>query len=260
MRASEWYYAEGMIMDWYGDRRDGRLIDGHPDSADYLLLMNANRSPDAQVTVTFFYEEEDPREWHTAVPARHCVQILLHEIDQSILQWNKHYGVRVRSDVPILAQETRGEYEPGDPATNAMTTVWLQPGPLGDESKDVSYVDGIILADPDHPLLESEWISILNPGDMEAHCDIIFYFMDLDREPAHMAVTVSPQRVKVIKLDDVGLLGKGTVQTGATVFYSVRIRSDVPIVAEEVRRAYARPNPITRSMFAAGAVPYEWED
>jgi len=239
MPATEWYYAEGMLM----DNHNGTKIGDHWDSGDWLCLVNPG-DEEAHVTITVFYDDLPPREHNLTIAPRRAKQQPLHAIE-NLLVHNKQYGVRVRSDVPIVAQETRGEYEPGDPVTNAMGSVILQPGPLGERDKELYYVDGIILTGG--VLEESEWLSVLNPGKSDAHVELTIYYSS--KEPGSYSFTVPAERVRCIKMDDLPMVPKNQL-------FSVRLKSDVPVAAEEVRRAYEKGHySCARSMFTVMCIP-----
>jgi len=237
----EWYYAEGMLL----DKRGGKKIGDHLDSGDWLCVVNPNADRDAEITVTVFYEDMPPREHRYVMPAQRAGNIALHAIE-GLLVPNKHYGVRVSSTVPIIAQETRGEYMPDDPVTNAMGSVILQPGPLSEKDQELWYVDGIILGGG-NILEESEWLAVLNPGPKEAHLELTIFHNE--KPPSKWQMAVQPERVRVIKMDDLPFVTIGRL-------FSVRIISDVPIVAEEVRRAWERGKyECARSMFTVMCIP-----
>jgi hypothetical protein len=239
MLYTEWYYAEGKLM----DNRGGKKIGDHWDSGDWLCLLNPG-DREAQVTITVFYEDMPPREHTLTIPPRRCKQQPLHAIP-GLLEHNKQYGVRVRSDVPIVAQETRGEYEPDDPVTNAMGSVILTPGPLTEKDRELYYVDGIILAGG--ILEESEWLSVLNPNPVEAEIRLTIFHSH--KEPSSYAFTVPAERVRCIKMDDLPMVPKNEL-------FSVKIVSSVPVVAEEVRRAYEKGHyTCARSMFTVMCLP-----
>ena len=67
---------------------------------------------------------------------------------------------------------------------------------------------------------------------------------------AKWQMAVQPERVRVIKLDDLPFINLGHL-------FSVQIVSDVPIAAEEVRRAWERGKyDCARSMFTVMCIPW----
>jgi len=239
MPATEWYSAEGKLM----DTRNVKIGD-HWDSGDWLCLMNPGDQV-AHVTITVFYEDMEPRECALTIPPRRASQRPLHAV-AGLIEHNKQYGLRVRSTAPIVAQETRGEYEPGDPVTNAMGSTMLQPGPLGERDKELYYADGIILAGG--VLEESEWLSVLNPNREEAMVKLTIYYSK-DSEPSSYEFSVPAERVGCVKMDNLPMVPKNQL-------FSVKIESSVPVAAEEVRRAYEKGHySCARSMFTVMCVP-----
>lgn len=244
--SGEWYFAEGMIVAKSG----APLVfpDEHPDSGDYVLFLNPNKA-EAHVELTFYYEDEPPAYDEVSVPGERVLQHPLHRKSKHVLKWNKYYGCRVRSNIPVICQRTRGEFIPNDPITNCMASFMMHPGPLGEREKRWAYADGIICWREDHPLVESEWVSILNPGSEEAHVEITAYHAPEDKEPSHLSVAVAPERLKVLKLDDMPWVVPYEL-------FGLLLESDVPIVVEEVRRAYEKDHyDFARSLFNTLAFP-----
>jgi hypothetical protein len=243
MMYTEWYYADGTIV----DKLDGQKWDGHWGAGDWICLVNPSPT-DAHITLTVFFEDLPPRDHTLTLGARRARNLGLHGV-RGLLELNKLFGVRVRSDVPILAQDTRGEYEPGDSVTNAMGSTILTPGPLTEKDKELWYVDGIILAGG--ILEESEWLSVLNPNAQEAHINLTIYYGD--KEPGNYSFAVPAERVRSVKMDDLEVVPKSRL-------FSVRIESDVPVAAEEVRRAYEKGHySCARSLFTVMCIPAHFD-
>jgi hypothetical protein len=241
MLYTEWYYADGCI-----DRRS-KEDGGHWESGDWICLANPGPN-DAHITLTVYYESLPPREHALTLGARRARNLGLHGVPH-LLERNLLYGVRVRSNVPVLAQNTRGEYEPDDPVTNAMGSTILTPGPLTDKDKELYYVDGIILTGG--VLEESEWLSVLNPGLEDAEIRLTIYYGD--KEPGSYAFLVPAERVRTVKMDDLDVVPKNQL-------FSVRIESSVPVAAEEVRRAYEKGHySCARSMFTVMCIPAHFD-
>jgi hypothetical protein len=244
--STEWYFAEGRIMDM--SKAPLAFPDAHPDSGDYILFMNPNKEW-AEIEMTFYFEDTPPVKDHTRLAAESVAQHPLHVKSKGILPWNSYYGCRVRSNVFLICQRTRGEFIPNDPITDAMGSTIMHPGPLGEKEKCWAYADGIICKREDHPLEESEWVGILNPGHEEARLTITTYHSG-DRQPTHWTETVSPQRIKIIKLDE----QKWVIPYE---LYGLLIQSNVPVIVEEIRRAYERGKyQCARSMFDVIAYPF----
>lgn len=243
MPYTEWYYADGMMI----DNLNGKKWDGHWGSGDWICMVNPG-AKDASITITVFYEDLPPRDHHITLAARRARNLGLHGVP-GLLELNKLYGVRVRSDVPILVQNTRGEYEPEDPVTNAMGSTILTPGPLTEKDKELWYADGIILTGG--ILEESEWLSVLNPNDEEAEITLTIYYGN--KEPGTYTYSVPAERVRTVKMDDLEIVPKNEL-------FSVRIQSSVPVAAEEVRRVYERGHySCARSLFTVMCMPAHFD-
>ncbi len=243
MLYTEWYYADGIIM----DKRGGKKIGDHWDTGDWICLVNPS-AQEAHITLTVFWEDLPPRDYALTLGARRARNLGLHAVP-GLLEHNKLYGVRVRADVPIMAQDTRGEYEPDDPVTNAMGSTILTPGPLGEKDKELWYVDGIILAGG--ILEESEWLSVLNPNAVDAEIELTLFYGN--KAPGNYRFTVPAERVRTVKMDDLAVVPKNQL-------FSVRIASSVPVAAEEVRRAYEKGHySCARSMFTVMCMPAHFE-
>jgi hypothetical protein len=237
--STEWYFAYGRIVDESG----APLVfpDAHPDSGDYVLVLNPSEEP-AELSFTFYFEEGAPVRGRAKVGARRAASLPLHVVFKDELPWNRTYGCRVSSNVPIVCQRTQGQWRPGDPVTEAMGSTMLYPGPLGPKERQWSYADGIICLRDEHPLVESEWVALLNPGPSEAQAQLTAYHAG-DREPTSWTVQVPPQQIHVIKLDDEGWVVPYEL-------FGIIVRSDEPLVAEQIRKAYDRGDQQSpRSMF-----------
>ena len=155
------------------------------------------------------------------------------------------YGVRITSTAPVIVQPTRGEYSPRDPVTEAMASFVAYPGPLGARETRWAYADGLIL-DSDEPLEEREWITILNP---HANRDATVAIVLLSNDGRRTQTLVVPgERVRSLDLAGLAAVPKN-------VPFGVVVESDVPVVVEQVRRAYRKGTPTTVSMFACLAQP-----
>ena len=107
------------------------------------------------------------------------------------------------------------------------------------------YVDGIILTGG--VLEESEWLSVLNPNQEDAEIRLTIFYGD--REPGSYTFTVPAERVRTLKMDDLDVVPRNRL-------FSVRIESNVPVAAEEVRRAYEKGHyACARSLFTVMCMP-----
>ena len=92
------------------------------------------------------------------------------------------------------------------------------------------FPDGYLPEKKEEPGLDShEALMLLNTNDVEASVDIDIYYED--REPVRgIKIYVKPERIKTIRLDKPGELEGHEIPE--LTQYSLRVRSDVPIVAQ----------------------------
>lgn len=84
-----------------------------------------------------------------------------------------------------------------------------------------------------------EAIMILNCNDAEAHCLLDVYFED--REPElGIPYTVPARRIRAFRTHDHTVFGK--VELGVNVQYSLRVRSDVPVIVQYGRCDVSQAN------------------
>ena len=235
----DWYCPEGIIRPEGGAGIPGIASPAH----DWIVLLNLSRLP-ALVTATFYFEELAPRSTTLLVPG-HGRRRLMPDALPDLVPRDTRYGLRVTSTAPIIVQPTRGEYTPGDPVTEAMASFVAYPGPLGTRETRWAYADGIVLAS-DEPLEEREWITILNPDPARAASLTLVFLLNDGRRTMPLAVPAA--RLRSVDLFDLPLVPKN-------IGFGVVVESDVPVVVEQVRRAYRKGNPTTVSLFACLAQP-----
>jgi hypothetical protein len=74
-----------------------------------------------------------------------------------------------------------------------------------------------------------EALMLLNMNESEAHIKIDIYYAD--RDPVKdIEINVDPERIKTIRLDKPGELGGHEIPV--LTQYSLRVRSDIPVVAQ----------------------------
>jgi hypothetical protein len=144
---------------------------------------------------------------------------------------------------------TRAEYEPWSNQTpGAMFGVPPYPGPLDGETVWY-YADGLILDSPDRPLVQQEWISILNPAAEATPITITFFLPD--RQAEHR-IEVGGERVAIVRVEALSRL----VPQG--VPYGVRVQAQHPIVVQQTRRSLEQGGyPSTRAIFGTLAIPWK---
>jgi hypothetical protein len=234
---TQWFYADGIILP---DDVPARDADGQVRSpaSEWLVVANLARR-NATFTATFYFEDIAPRSFTEQVGALRSRSFPLQTMPEVIVP-GKHYGVRVESDGPILVQPSRGEYEPHNPVTHAMSSFVAYPGPLGVRETRWAYADGLVL-DSDSPLREWEWISILNPAsDGEASIRIRFL---LPGEEDEHSLSVPAERIRTVNLHSVDAFANNQLT-------SVIVESDRPVVVEHTRGV-----PVIASLWATLAHP-----
>jgi hypothetical protein len=219
----------------------------------WLLLVNLNPSQAAQVTGTFFYEDEPPQDFNFILPAGRQGRIHLHDEPDDLGTVNmppgcnprQRFGLRLVSSQPIIAQATVGDRLPHERITNSMATFMFHPGPLSDLETQWYYVDCIYLTADGVPLEEREWLTILNPNPVPADCTITFIpGGDVDvgygigqsatqLAPTDYRLTVPAERILPTLLSDLP-------QVLPNQPYAVRVRSDVPVTVQGIRPIFER--------------------
>ncbi len=250
---TEWYATE--YFSQYAPFKDwvtGNLVQSTNVYDAWMLLLNLSPRRDARVTVTFFYEDEPPRDYTFTLPAGQQGRLHMQGEADNLGTNNlppgcnprKRFGVRVRSTVPILVQATVGDRLPHEHVTNSMSTFYYHPGPLGELEKQWYYVDCVYLTREGMALEEREWLTILNPNPVDAHCTVTFIpggdvaigegqARRVQEEPVEYKLTVPAERIKPTDLADWPL-----VQPNHP--YAVRVRSDVPITVQGIRHIFER--------------------
>lgn len=239
---TEWYYADGTIQPDGINPKEAREGVWSP-AREWMVIFNlAPRETTA--TARFYFEDIPPRDFQQKLPARSPGRIVVHDIPD-VVPPKKLYAVRVRCDTPIVVQPTRAEYEPWNPITHAMASFVAYPGPLGKKETRWIYADGLTLSSA-NPLEEWEWISILNPDEKrEAKVKITFNFSG--EQKVH-ELTVPAERVRSVDMFNLPIIPKNKISGPI-------IQSDMPIVVEQVRRAYAKGVPVITSLYATMAYP-----
>jgi len=240
---TEWWYPGGYVQDIGNYPKD----DDDQLGWDLYFMFNPSADKVANVDTTFYYESDDPKHLEVKVePLKHSLLWLHREQYREYTGRNQPYGVRISSDIPVFPHWTRGEYESwGEHCPTAMFGVVPYRGPLKDETKWY-YADGFVQDDETHPLIQTEWISILNPNDKRSDVTLIIYTKSglVDHQ-----TEVDSQSVKLIKLEELEIVPKGQR-------YGVCVESTLPVVVQQTRRSLVKGGtPSSKSTFATMAVP-----
>jgi len=218
----------------------------------WMLLLNLSQKHDAQVTGTFFYEDEDPKDFHFSIPKGRQGRVHM-QGDADNLGTNnlppgcnprKRFGLRVRSTTPLVVQATVGDRLAHERVTNSMSTFMFHPGPLTDLEKQWYYVDCVYLTREGMALEEREWLTILNPNRAPAHCTVTFIpggnvgvgdaKPTISSEPVvEYQVTVPAERILPNDLAN-------WPKVLANHPYAVRVQSDLPVTVQGIRHIFER--------------------
>ena len=238
---TEWYYADGRINP---DTVPARQADGIRSPArEWIVVYNPGEF-EASLELTFFFEQMPPRRRSWKVGGFRSESLPVQDIPGTVPP-GMLYGVRIRSDVPVIVQPSRGEYEPFNPVTHAMASFIAYPGPLGSRETRWAYADGLVLASQE-PLEEREWVSILNPS-AGRPAQVRLVFQCRDQRQSH-ELTVPAERVGSVDLFQLPAFRKNSLA-------AVVVESDTPVVVEQVRRAYQRGVPVIASLWSCLAYP-----
>jgi hypothetical protein len=243
-RYTEWYYPGGYVQDV------GNLPREDPNQLGWDLFFTWNPSADqtAHLTATFFYEAAAPRDLaYTLDPLRRQLFWLHHPRYREYTGGvNNPYGVRLVSDIPVFPHWTRGEYESWDEhCPTAMFGVPFYEGPLFDET-DLFLAEGFVQQIITHPIIATEWLSILNPHPAETSLTLTF---SLPEGARRHEITVAGERVATVRVEELPFIPRSAE-------YAVRVQSHLPVVVQQTRRYFEqRGVPSTRSTCATLAFP-----
>lgn len=239
---TEWFYSDGIIL---ADDVPVRDADGtvRSPAREWVVVSNLSART-AAFSVTYYFEDIEPREFTGEIEPRQSRALALQDMP-NLIPPGKRHGARVRSNEPILVQPTRGEYEPYNPVTEAMSSFVAYAGPLGLRETKWAYADGLVLRD-DGPLEEREWISILNPSS-DGAASVRIRFLRGGDQGDHL-LTVPAERVRSVDLFHLDSFEANRLTT-------IIVESDRPVIVEQIRKAYTRGIPVVRSLWATLAYP-----
>jgi hypothetical protein len=206
----------------------------------WICLFNPTKY-DANLMVTFYYEEIEPTYTMLKIPSE-CRRNL-HTFESKDVIKNKRFGVKILSNVPIIVQSTVGYYGPEDKHdwyTRAMTTTLAATC----TSKIWYYADGIVIDRPSQRLKESEILFLLNPSKRDAEVTFTAYYDDQRKD--EFKFNVPAERLKMVLLDDLVIKNKS---------YGAKIVSTEPIVVQETREIWEEDRIVKRAAFSTIALP-----
>lgn len=235
-----WFAGEGYITPgrWPG----GQLDPGAARRTTDLYVFNPGTAM-AHVGVTVFQAAVEPRTFRLDVaPDTLAVTDLAtrREVRPHAVFW-----IVVDADRPVLPQLARSDYLPWDPVPETLEMPLPQRGPADGTFTDWVFPDGF--QGGADSWTEAETISLLNPGRQLGRATLTFHFRDGRRPRAH-AVRLPAGRVTTLDLAHLFRSANPARPPAISGDYATRVVSDVPVVSQQTRRAYARG-----SMFPLGS-------
>lgn len=247
----EWYIPNGIFTSTK-TTPENSVFDVTGFAQEWIHILNVSKN-DAKVTLTFYTENDSPKDTTFIIPVGHGHPFYIDEsIKQRMVRINTLYGVRVTSNEDIMPQVTRRESETGIPEevpySNQLQSNIAYPGTPGKKETRWIYVDSWTrTSDPIR--IEKEWLNILNPSKEEAQLTITF----IDRQSG--AITHTKQKIaaeRMFALDLVSLPPE-IFHEGRSI--SVLVESSVPVVVMQIRRFFHSKNLSPRGMIGVLAFP-----
>jgi hypothetical protein len=212
-----------IVQDYHINKETRYATMGH------LLVFNPTNK-DANLKVTFYYEDEEPTETYLTAKALRTNEWNWDNL--SNLKKYKRFAMQVISSEPVVTQATIGWnnklnnyslYARNGERETAMSYLGIT-----QLSKIWYYADGIVIDSTDMWVRESEWNIILNPADKPAKVMMTLFFRDGSIQ--NLEYTIQARRISWIYMDD--------VVTKRNILYGTRIKSTEPIVVQHLRVVY----------------------
>ena len=244
----EWYYPDGIILP-NGTRPENEVHGSTSRVEEFLVISNLTEK-DTTAKLTYYFEEDPPRDVVRKVPARGSTVYNRAKFPEENFPYGKLYGVKIVSPDPIMVQPTRAgseEVPAGQLGGFHEFSTIAYPGPLGKRETKWTFPDGhMSRKTPTAPGISREWITILNPNPgKDAHIRITFNYVS---EQQLLTLTLPAERVRTIALHDLAIL------TTNNAYYPV-VESDIPIIVEQVRRPHNNLSRAPRSGWTLIAYP-----
>jgi hypothetical protein len=193
----------------------------------HLLAFNPG-SIDADLTLTFYFEDREPVSIQQKAPAGQSTE-------SNYGNWpvkpGQRFALKVDSTQPLACQSTIGwNVTLNDYGPHAKT---LSPGGIRECAKSYNAIgelavdwylpDGIVIDMVDKIYVrESEWALILNPGDQPACVTLALHYKDIE---VH-TVTVPVRRLMAVHMDEIARRNS---------HYGVHFQSDQPVAIQWLR-------------------------
>jgi len=208
---------------------------------------------DAELDLTFYYEQEEPNQIKINQPAKSSSARFLERECKHVLKADT-WGLKVTSTEPVVVQGIHGRRGTPEDDARSLTTSMDSYFAATRLSRVWYYADGLVLLPPPKSsakLYEPEFAYILNPNRLDAEVTITAYYADQTK--GNFVFNVPAERIKVVELEKVVVLNK---------HYGARFVGTLPIVVQFERLAYEYENPIVRALFCKVALPWplQWGD
>jgi hypothetical protein len=250
----EWYLCDNYIS----DRHPGFERDNHPlTGLSWLAVLNPAESV-AKLGLTVYGRENPPTHIQLEAPPNRSTLWELHQLEPALPR-NEPFGLRLTADHPIIPQGTQLEFRAFERFPEATTSKTFYPGPL-DQQREWYFADGYIGGEFDQrSWYEREILYLLNPGLEEAHIELTVYS---ERDASSTQYWVLPERLHTLAFADLPGLRwrRNDLGVPTSVFFSARVRSSVPIVAQKTRRDYVRFDPTVQGMWTTIGCPARVEE
>lgn len=212
-----------IVQDFHISKESGYATMGH------LLVFNPV-DRDANLKVTFYYEDEEPTETSLIAKALRTNEWNWDNLNN--LRKYKRFAMRIISNEPVVTQATIGwnnklnDYSSF--AKNGERECANSYLGITQLSKIWYYADGIVIDSPEIWVRESEWNIILNPTYKPAKIMMTLFFRDGNIQ--NMEYAIQARRILWIYMDD--------VVAKRNILYGTKIKSTEPIAAQHLRVVY----------------------
>lgn len=155
---------------------------------------------------------------------------------------NEPFWIVVESDAPVFPQLAHSDHRSWDPVPDTLEMILPQPGPADETFTDWVYPDGF--QGGADSWIETETISLLNPGPENGLATLTFSFRN-GRRPRTHTVVLPAARVTSVDLSQLFTAGDPVSPPVVSHDYATRVVSDVPTVSQQTRRARWRGTAFT---------------
>ncbi len=218
-----------------GRRRD----DAPAAESSHLHVFNPGPSL-ARVRVSVYRVTGMPSTFTIAVAADTLATVDL--MSRREIPRHEAFWIALESDQPVFPQLAHSARRVWDPVPETLEMVMPQPGPADATFTEWVYPDGF--QGGADSWIETETISLLNPGTAAGHASLTFLFRD-GRRPRSHVVVLSAGRVVAVDLSRLFAAGDPESPPVVSGDYVTRIASDVPVVSQQTRRARWRGTAVT---------------